>query len=522
MINFRRIGLIFCGSFLLLFQPGPSVLASETAPPLRSSGFPTGSINTDTARLGIMVSLSTDEDATCKYSSTPGVTYSAMNNTFSTTGANLHAFVNTGFYVGGNFTFYIKCQDAWGNTNTDDYLISFLVGAVPQNFTAPGIYNSSPSGNLPNGTTQVTISLKTNEVSACRYSFYPETNFFAMSNAFSSTGGTSHSQIISGLAPGDFTFYVRCVDTGMNTNATDYPISFTIQPDITPPVRSNGSPSGTLAPGTTQATISLNTNEDAICWYQDSYAPVYLTFGGWKTYHSRLLIGLAAGTHSYNILCQDKAVNQNTTSFVISFTIPVPPDTTPPVRSSGFPSGTLVSGTTQVNLSLGTNEGSTCKYSTLPGVAYSSATGTFSTTGGTTHSKIVSGLSNGVTYIYYIRCQDASGNANVDDYTISFSVSAGPTGDTTPPVRSNGSPSGTLSAEVTQTTVSLSTSESATCKYSTASGISYASMANTFTTTGGTSHSKLVTGLSIGPKNYYVKCQDTAGNANADDFIVSF
>jgi len=97
-------------------------------------------------------------------------------------------------------------------------------------------------------------------------------------------------------------------------------------------------------------------------------------------------------------------------------------DTTPPGRSGGSPSGTLPAGTTSTTLSLTTDEPATCRYSTTPGVVYSSMTGTFSTTGGTSHSTIIPGLQNGNTYNYYVRCQDTAGNANTNDYTITFSV----------------------------------------------------------------------------------------------------
>ena len=48
----------------------------------------------------------------------------------------------------------------------------------------------------------------------------------------------------------------------------------------------------------------------------------------------------------------------------------------------------------------------------------------FTLTGGTAHSTTVTGLQDGATYSYYVRCQDTAGNANSDDYTISFSVAA--------------------------------------------------------------------------------------------------
>ncbi len=96
--------------------------------------------------------------------------------------------------------------------------------------------------------------------------------------------------------------------------------------------------------------------------------------------------------------------------------------------------------------------------------------------------------------------------------------------DTTPPVRSNGGPSGTLAYGTTSTTISLSTDEAATCRYSTTAGVSYASMTHTFSTTGGTAHSTAVAGLTNGGSyNYYVRCVDGAGNANTDDsFAISF
>lgn len=97
------------------------------------------------------------------------------------------------------------------------------------------------------------------------------------------------------------------------------------------------------------------------------------------------------------------------------------------------------------------------------------------------------------------------------------------TNDSTAPVRSSGSPSGSLSPGTTQTTISLATNESATCKYSTASGTSYDSMANTFSTTGSTTHSATVSGLTAGNTyHYYVRCQDNYNNANTDDFTITF
>jgi Concanavalin A-like lectin/glucanases superfamily/Purple acid Phosphatase, N-terminal domain/Dockerin type I domain/Glycosyl hydrolase family 26 len=109
-------------------------------------------------------------------------------------------------------------------------------------------------------------------------------------------------------------------------------------------------------------------------------------------------------------------------SIIVSFS--TTSDTTPPSLSGGQPSGTLAAGTTQATISLSTNEAATCRYSTSSGVAYNSMTNAFSTTGSLSHSSTISGLSNGNSYSYYVKCQDSSGNANANDYMISFSVAS--------------------------------------------------------------------------------------------------
>jgi hypothetical protein len=98
-----------------------------------------------------------------------------------------------------------------------------------------------------------------------------------------------------------------------------------------------------------------------------------------------------------------------------------------PVLSNGQPSGILPVGTTQATLSATTNENATCRYATTSGVAYSAMTNTFSTTGATAQSTQLTGLQNGSNYNYYVRCQDASGNVDTYDYTISFGVSSSST-----------------------------------------------------------------------------------------------
>jgi hypothetical protein len=101
----------------------------------------------------------------------------------------------------------------------------------------------------------------------------------------------------------------------------------------------------------------------------------------------------------------------------VSFTA----DTTAPTLSNGAPSGEQSAGTTEVTLSLSTDEPAYCKYGATANTEYVSISDNFSATS-TSHSINISGLSNGNIYTYYIRCQDLMGNINTSDYTISFSI----------------------------------------------------------------------------------------------------
>src|SRR5207244_2063449 len=98
---------------------------SDTTPPGRSDGSPTGTLPAGTT--SATLSLTTDEAATCRYSTTAGVAYSRMKDTFSTTGGRSHATAVGGLRDGNTFTFYVRCRDLARNANPDDYAIRFTV-----------------------------------------------------------------------------------------------------------------------------------------------------------------------------------------------------------------------------------------------------------------------------------------------------------------------------------------------------------------------------------------------------------
>jgi hypothetical protein len=95
--------------------------------------------------------------------------------------------------------------------------------------------------------------------------------------------------------------------------------------------------------------------------------------------------------------------------------------------------------------------------------------------------------------------------------------------DTTPPIRSNGQPTGTLPSGTTQATLSLTTNESASCRYGPTPGVAFGSLPNPFTTSDGVNHTATVAGLLNGASyTFYARCQDSATNANPNDFTISF
>lgn len=158
-----------------------------------------------------------------------------------------------------------------------------------------------------------------------------------------------------------------------------------------------------------------------------------------------------SSTGSYRVSLETQtalAVRIDDAGTRIAIVEPVSVDTavelTPPIRSNGLPSGVLAHGNSVIELSLNTNEISTCRYATSTNVLYSAMTETFTAIGGTLHTKVVTGHVDDTAYAYYVRCIDTDGTENTDDYAITFSLEDTPdilvsTGQTSNP---NPGPSG--------------------------------------------------------------------------------
>ncbi|RJO60409.1 hypothetical protein C4544_05050 [candidate division WS5 bacterium] len=110
---------------------------SDMNPPVISNGQPSGELPLETTTA--MLSVSTDEAATCKYSTSPDIPYSSMTDTFSATGVTTHTNPISGLQYIQSRSYYVKCRDQSGNSNPDDYTVSFSFSRT--------VYSISPSGS---------------------------------------------------------------------------------------------------------------------------------------------------------------------------------------------------------------------------------------------------------------------------------------------------------------------------------------------------------------------------------------
>src|SRR5437867_2917757 len=249
----------------------------------------------------------------------------------------------------------------------------------------------------------------------------------------------------------------------------------------------------------------------------------FATMGG--TAHSTPVSGLVdGGSYAFYVRCLDAAANANPDDFAISFTVDSPPAAaTPPPPPGGPPPTVPPAETHPTALQPPTDDAATPRYTPSAGMAYDPMTQPSAPTRRSSDLTPVSGLVDGSSYAFYVRCLDTAANANPDDFAISFTVDNTPTADTTPPARSGAQPTGTLPAGTTQTTLALTTNEAATCRYSPSAGVPYDAMTQTFATTGGTAHSTPVSGLVDGGSYAStLRSPDPAANADPDDFAISF
>ena len=315
-----------------------------------------------------------------------------------------HSTLLTGLVSNSHYSYYVRCQDAAGNANSYDYVIAFTV--------------SSTSTTASSTFFGVEPVLSENWTWDTAGSWQP----MSKNNGAYSTG-VSAARMVNPLAPPDqFAEITYDHDPGTSgwvgvmtrmqgaTNGSGY-LAFAYGGAVwLYRVDDNG---GLNWNGLTSANVDV------------SVAPRQLRLESQGSTHRVIFNGvlLITYTDTNNVYTAGQpGIAVSSFSTILSFSGGALART--PVRSGGQPTGVLPATTSQTTLSLTTDENATCRYATTPGVAYSSMANTFSSTGGTAHSTLLTGLVSNSHYSYYVRCQDAAGNANSYDYVIAFTVSS--------------------------------------------------------------------------------------------------
>lgn len=101
---------------------------TDIDPPVRSAALPGAPVaaGSSSATLG----LTTDETAVCSFDATSGNRFADMSNAFANTLSTSHTDTAGGLTDDSIHRFFARCRDGRGNTNSDDFDLSFVVGNV--------------------------------------------------------------------------------------------------------------------------------------------------------------------------------------------------------------------------------------------------------------------------------------------------------------------------------------------------------------------------------------------------------
>lgn len=305
-----------------------------------------------------------------------------------------------------------------GAAASDVTAVVCLIGFT-EDTTAPSVSMTAPSNSSTvNGNVTVSASASDNVgVVGVQFKLNGTTNIGAedTSEPYSITWDSTS------VSNGAHTLTATARDSAGNS-ATATAVNITI--DNTAPAISSPLPTGEQSFGTSSVTLQVTTDENATCKYDSSdlaYASMASTFattGG--TTHQQASVEVSNGqSYTHYVRCTDSVGNTNGSSTTIAFSVATGGDLTPPVMSNFGPAASLPRITTSTNLTVDTNETSTCKYASSANLPFGSMTA-FGTTGGTSHSSALS-VKTGHVYWYYIRCQDGSGNI-ADEVVHRFAV----------------------------------------------------------------------------------------------------
>jgi hypothetical protein len=275
----------------------------------------------------------------------------------------------------GEYSIYVRCQDANGNYNSANFVFNFCVDQGPDT-TPPLIVQTSIPSGMPIAFNQTLIDLEVyvNEpVADCRWSHLDQ-GYENMEGEMDCTGGDNLNDVNSlGLYTCETTldgikdrqenkFYFRCEDTTGNINEESYEfILIGTQPLVIDWVKPENESiirdSTEAVKVTLEARTSAGYDEGASnCYFsdtgeEDNY-PLFLGDGDYSNYEHSQDLWLREGSYEYLIKCCDLGNNCDYES--INFE--VESDSTPPLVVRAYHEETY--------LKIITNEAARCVYDT--------------------------------------------------------------------------------------------------------------------------------------------------------------
>lgn len=390
----------------------------------------------------ITFGISTNEPTQCKIDYNQTITTRGINAAYNSMayyfgGSNLYSYNHTqtlslpgpsslssanaslNIFPDGVYTLYVRCQDANGNINEDEFGIRFCVEKGPDT-TPPIIEGTSIPSGMPvqYNLNSTPIEVYVNEPADCKWS-KQDRDYDLMENTMSCDQNVwdinnnlvyKCTTTLNGLENRkDNNFYFRCKDqpgkqdNERNVNTESFP--FVIKGTQPLNIKQGSiSPNGTVEGYADVVPVSLELETengynkgDATCYFStQNIDSTFIEMAKTGTSIHQQTLNLAAGTYTYYFKCVD--LGGNTDSNSTQFTIAI--DRTAPVVVRAYNEGG--------NLKIVTDEKSTCSYA-----LDSNQKCNFDIQNG----KQMLGANETVHYAdwttsstYYIKCTDSSGN----------------------------------------------------------------------------------------------------------------
>ncbi|MBN2457937.1 PGF-pre-PGF domain-containing protein [Candidatus Woesearchaeota archaeon] len=380
-----------------------------------SINYPQNNSNLGNDTEWVMLNITTDEDAYCRYSnSSESFNFSSEGLLFTTTGGPVHGINYSGLAPNTNYTIYYKCNDSAGNINSPGIMHRFSVNMTPDT-SLPIISNISADRT----NTTATIIWDTDDMSNSTV-YYGTSASALSSSASNSTITSAHSVTLSGLSSNTTYYYnvSSCNAFGYcNTSTTG---SFTTL-DLTPPVISAVS---TAATSIYSARITWTTEEGATSTVRYGTASGIYTAtasnSSMLTSHSMNISGLAASTTYYYRVNSTDADGNSIESGEYSFSTLAEPDLTAPTITFSITNMSTVAEWRNILLQVTTNEAATCIVDAQKlGITTSTADlamASSSSTGYLVHTRYfnASADSVGIDNYFTVKCTDSNMNSGTN------------------------------------------------------------------------------------------------------------